>query len=141
MSLLINKLGDEDNYGCLRYILGILFLFLVILGPIVLAAYFDLSNCSKSAQKTWSIIYFVLFVISFEIVESKFDKSGKHILTISYSIGFIWQLLLLLPFILITHPEASQVWNCARSLSISAGVTVLFIIIELIENCCFSKKQ
>ena len=110
-------------------------------GPIAAASQFDLSNCDKVSRWYWIGAFIVLFFISFEIVESRHDKKGKYVFTFSYLLGFAWQLLLFIPFILLTRPDASQVWNCSRSIAIAAGLAAVFFLIELIENRLFTKKR
>ena len=141
MSLIINKINKGNKGGAFLRFIRLAFFLLVLFGPIVAASMFDLTNCQGASRWCWIVAFCVLFFLSFEIIESKYDKKGKYIFTFSFLSGFVWQLLLFIPFILITHPETSQVWNCARSITIAGGLAAGIFIIEYLENRLFSKGR
>lgn len=141
MSLIINKINTGKKGGTFLRFVRILFLLLIIVGPVAAASLFDLSGLQGAEKWYWIAAFVVLFFVSFEIVESKYDKRGKYIFTHSYLLGFAWQLLLFIPFILINRPDATQAWNCARSIAFAGGLTVIFFLIESLENRLFSKRR
>ena len=141
MSLIINKINTGKKGGAFLRFIRILFLLLIIVGPVAAASLFDLSGIAGAKRWYWIAAFVVLFFVSFEIVESKYDKRGKYIFTHSYLLGFVWQLLLFIPFILINRPEATQAWNCARSIAVALGLTVAFFLIEFLENRLFAKRR
>jgi len=141
MSLIINKINTGKKGGTFLRFIRILFLLLIIVGPVAAASLFDLSGLQGAEKWYWIAAFVVLFFISFEIVESKYDKRGKYIFTHSYLLGFAWQLLLFIPFILINRPDSTQAWNCARSIAFAGGLTVIFFLIESLENRLFSKRR
>lgn len=141
MSLIINKINTGKKGGAFLRFIRILFLLLILVGPIAAASLFDLSGLEGAARWYWIVAFVVLFFVSFEIVESKYDKKGKYIFTHSYLLGFAWQILLFIPFILICRPGAGQAWNCARSIALAGGLTAAFFIIEFLENRLFTKRR
>ena len=141
MSLIINKINTGKKGGVLLRAIRIIVLLIILFGPIAAASLFDLSNCAGASRWYWIGAYIVLFFISFEIVESRFDKKGKYIFTNAFFLGFAWQLLLFIPFILINRPGADQVWMCARSIVIALGITVVFFWIELLENHLLTPRR
>ena len=134
MSLLINKINKGNKGGAFLRFIRLAFFLLVLFGPVVAASMFDLSNCQGLSRWIWIAAFCILFFLSFQILENKYDKKGKHVFTVSFLMGFVWQLLLFIPFILITHPEGAQVWNCARSIATAAGLAAICIVIESLEN-------
>ncbi|MBO4758356.1 MAG: hypothetical protein J5577_07915 [Bacteroidales bacterium] len=140
MSLIINKINKGNKGGVFLRFIRVVFLLIIIFGPIAAASLFDLSACERTSRWYWIAAFCVLFFISFEIMESKHDKKGKYILTFSFLMGFVWQLLLFIPFILVNHPDATQAWNCSRSIAFAACLTVVFFLIEFLENKLFSKR-
>lgn len=141
MSLIINKINTGKKGGAFLRFIRILFLLLILVGPVAAASMFDLSGLEGANRWYWIAAFVVLFFVSFEIVESKYDKKGKYIFTHSYLLGFAWQLLLFIPFILINRPGAEQAWNCARSIALAGGLTAAFFIIEFLENRIFTKRR
>lgn len=141
MSLIINKINTGKKGGAFLRFIRILFLLLILVGPVAAASMFDLSGLEGANRWYWIAAFVVLFFVSFEIVESKYDKKGKYIFTHSYLLGFAWQLLLFIPFILINRPGAEQAWNCARSIALAGGLTAAFFIIEFLENRLFTKRR
>ena len=141
MSLIINKINTGKKGGAFLRFIRILFLLLILVGPVAAASLFDLSGLEGRTRWYWIAAFVVLFFVSFEIVESKYDKKGKYIFTHSYLLGFAWQLLLFIPFILIYRPGAEQAWNCARSIALAGGLTAAFFIIEFLENRIFTKRR
>jgi hypothetical protein len=141
MSLIINKINKGNKGGAFLRAIRVLFLLVIIFGPIAAASLFDLSNCTGASRWYWTGAFCLLFFISFEIIESRHDKKGKYILTNSFLLGFVWQAILFIPFILITRPEAGQAWNCARSVAVAAGLAGAFFLIEFLENRLFTKKR
>ena len=140
MSLIINKINKGNKGGAFLRFIRLAFFLLVLFGPVVAASMFDLSNCQGVSRWCWIGAFCVLFFLSFEVIESKFDKKGKYIFTFSFLSGFAWQLLLFIPFILITRPEAAQAWNCARSIAIAGGLAAGIFLIEFLENRIFPKS-
>lgn len=134
MSIIINKINKGNKGGVFLRLIRILYLLVILFGPIAAASLFDLSSCEGATRWYWIGGFCVLFFISFEIIESKRDKKGKYIFTNSFLMGFIWQLILFIPLILLTHPGAQQAWNCARSIAVAAGLTAAFFVIEFLEN-------
>ena len=141
MSLIINKINTGKKGGAFLRFIRILFLLLILVGPVAAASMFDLSGLEGTKRWYWIAAFVVLFFVSFEIVESKYDKKGKYIFTHSYLLGFAWQLLLFIPFILMNRPGAEQAWNCARSIALAGGLTAAFFIIEFLENRIFTKRR
>lgn len=141
MSLLINKINKGNKGGALLRFVRILFLLTIILGPIAAATQFDLSNCAGASRWYWIAAFCVLFFVSFEVVESRYDKKGKYILTHAFLLGAAWQLLLFIPFILITRPEATQAWNCAYSIAFALALAAAFFLIEFLENRLSGKRR
>ena len=141
MSLIINKINTGKKGGAFLRFIRILFLLLILVGPVAAASMFDLSGLEGAKRWYWIAAFVVLFFVSFEIVESKYDKKGKYIFTHSYLLGFAWQLLLFIPFILMNRPGAEQAWNCARSIVLAGGLTAAFFIIEFLENRIFTKRR
>ncbi len=141
MSLIINKINTGKKGGLFLRLLRVIFLLLIIVGPVAAASLFDLSGCEGASRWYWTGAFCLLFFISFEIVESRYDKRGKYIFTHSYLLGFAWQLLLFIPFILINRPDAAQVWNCARSIAVALGLTAAFFAVEFLEIRIFTKRR
>ena len=141
MSIIINKINKGNKGGAILRLIRILYLLVILFGPIAAASLFDLSGCEGPSRWYWIAAFCVLFFILFEIMESKHDKRGKYIFTNSFLMGLVCQLVLFIPFILLTHPGAQQTWNCARSIAIAAGLTAAFFIIEFLENRLFSRRR
>lgn len=141
MSLIINKLNKAKKGGTFLGILRIALLLAIIAGPVALASMADLSSGEGNTRWYWIAAFIVLFFFSFEKIEGKYDKKGKYVFTISFLAGFIWQALLFIPFILVTHPDATQTWNCAHSIAIAFGSAVFFLLVESAENRLFAKKR
>lgn len=141
MSLIINKINKGNKGGMFLRLIRVLFLLVIVFGPIASASLFDLSDCGGISRWYWIGAFCVLFFISFEIVESRHDKKGRYILTNSFLLGLLWQAVLFIPFILITRPEATQTWNCARSIAVAAALTCAFFLIEFVESKVFDKKR
>lgn len=141
MSLIINRINKGNKGGALLRFVRILFLLTILLGPIAAASQFDLSNCTGASRWYWIAAFCALFFISFEIIEGRYDKKGKYILTHSFLLGAMWQLLLFIPFILITRPDAGQVWNCAYSIAFALVLAAVFFLLEFLENRLFGKRR
>ena len=91
MSLIINKINKGNKGGVFLRFIRVVFLLIIIFGPIAAASLFDLSACERASRWYWIAAFSVLFFISFEIMGSRHDKKGKHILTFSFLIDYLAQ--------------------------------------------------
>ncbi len=85
------------------------------------------------------LAFFLLVLFGPVVAASMFDLSNCQGVSRWCWIG-AFCVLLFIPFILITRPEAAQAWNCARSIAIAGGLAAGIFLIEFLENRIFPKS-